>query len=105
MFSSLYTEFFTGILILLMIFAIFSFTKIFARQNNFIVEANKSIQDYKEYLLLNSGAINLGRDLIGHQSCIYALGIREYFPLNVTNKQFYRLDVAERLHQSIVRIL
>lgn len=104
-FSSIYTGGTTSFLLLLMVVAIFAFTGIFNEQNNFINEAKESIDKYKEYLIGNSEAINLSKDFLNQQSNIFALDIMEYFPQNISNKSFYKLEFAETLKQRLIDIL
>ena len=104
-FSSIYIGGICSILIMLMVVVIFAFTRVFAEHNNFINEAKSSIGNYKEYLISNADAINLSRGFINQQSNIFALGINEYFPPNITNKNQYRLDVAETLKQLLIGII
>ena len=88
-----------------MLITIFAFTNIFNEQNSFINEAKSAISNYKEYLQTNADAINLSRDFLNQQSNIFALNIMEYFPQNMANKNFYKLDIAEQLRQALVGIL
>ena len=105
LFSSVYVGPITSFLIMLMPVIIFSFTRIFGEQNNFINEAKEAIAKYKEYLLSNSDTINLSRDFINQQSSVFALDIVEYFPQNVSNKNYYKLDLAENLKQALIGIV
>ena len=104
-FSGIYIGGTCSLLIMLMVAVIFAFTRIFAEHNNFINEAKTSIGNYKEYLISNADAINLSRGFINQQSNVFALGINEYFPQNITNKNQYRLDVAETLKQLLIGII
>ena len=104
-FSSIYTDGITCLIILAMVVVIFAFSEIFDKQNNFINEANESIDRYKEYLLGNADTINLSRDFLNQQSNIFALDITEHFPQNISNKNFYKLDLAETLKQRLIDIL
>ena len=105
LFSSIYIGPLTSFLIMLMPMIIFAFTRVFGEQNNFINEAKEAIAKYKEYLLSNSDTINLSRDFINQQSSIFALDIMEYFPQNVSNKNYYKLDIAENLKQTLIGIV
>ena len=104
-FSSIYIGATTSFLIIIMLVIIFAFTHIFGEQNNFINEAKTSISNYKEYLQSNADAINLGRDFTNQQSSIFALDITEYFPQNVSNKDVYKLDIAENIKQALIGIV
>ncbi len=104
-FSSIYIGGICSFLIMLMVVTIFAFTRIFAEHNNFINEAKTAIGNYKEYLVSNADAINLGRGFINQQSNIFALNITEYFPHNINNKNMYRLDAAEKLKQLLIGII
>ncbi len=104
-FSSIYIGGICSFLIMLMIVVIFAFTGIFAKQNSFAEEAQDAIRQYKEYLTSNAETINLSRNFINQQSNIFALDIGEYFPQNVSNKGYYRLDVATELKQRLIDIL
>ena len=104
-FSSIYIGAITSFLIMIMLTIIFAFTHIFGEQNNFINEAKSAITNYKEYLMSNADAINLSRDFINQQSSIFALDIVEYFPQNVSNKNYYKLDIAENIKQALVGIV
>lgn len=104
-FSSVYVGGICSFLIMLMVVVIFAFTRIFNEHNNFINEAKGAISNYKEYLIGNADAINLSRGFINQQSNIFALGIGEYFPQNMTNKDYYRLDVADTLKQLLIGII
>ena len=90
---------------MIMLTIIFAFTHIFGEQNNFINEAKSAITNYKEYLMSNADAINLSRDFINQQSSIFALDIVEYFPQNISNKNYYKLDIAENIKQALVGIV
>ena len=105
LFSSIYIGPLTSFLIMLMPAVIFAFTRIFGEQNNFINEAKEAIAKYKEYLLSNSDTINLSRDFLNQQSSIFALDIMEYFPQNVSNKNYYKLDIAESIKQALIGIV
>lgn len=105
LFSSIYIGAVTSFLILLMLLIIFAFTHIFSEQNNFVNEAKTAIANYKEYLQSNADAINLGRDFINQQSSIFALDITEYFPQNISNKNYYKLDIAESIKQALIGIV
>ena len=105
LFSSIYIGPLTSFLIMLMPMIIFAFTRIFGEQNNFINEAKDAIAKYKEYLLSNSDTINLSRDFVNQQSSIFALDIMEYFPQNVSNKNYYKLDIAENIKQALIGIV
>lgn len=104
-FSSIYVGAVTSIIIMLMVAVIFAFTRIFGEQNNFVNEAKQAIASYKEYLQTNADAINLSRDFINQQSSIFALDITEYFPQNISNKDYYKLDIAENIKQSLIGII
>ena len=104
-FSSIYIGAITSFLIMIMLTIIFAFTHIFGEQNNFINEAKSAITNYKEYLMSNADAINLSRDFINQQSSIFALDIVEYFPQNVSNKNYYKLDIAENIKQTLIGII
>lgn len=104
-FSSIYVGGICSFLVLLMVAAIFAFTRIFGEQNSFINEAKEAISRYKEYLVGNADAINLSRDFINQQSNVFALEIEEYFPQNVGNKNSFRLDVADTMKQKLIDIL
>lgn len=105
LFSSVYIGNITVLLIMLSVVIIFEFSKIFNEQNNFINDAKNSISNYKEFLITNSDAINLSRDFVNQQANIFALNIMEYYPLNVSNKNFYKLDTAEELKRVLINIL
>ena len=104
-FSSVYIGGWAEFLIVATVGIIFAFTKIFKEHNNFINEAKEAISSYKEYLISNADAINLSRDFINQQANIFALNINEYFPQNVTNKNFYKLDIAEALKEKLIGII
>ena len=104
-FSSIYVGGICSFIVLLMVSIIFAFTRIFSEHNNFINDAKDAIGRYKEYLVGNADAINLSRDFINQQSNIFALGIEEYFPQNVSNKNSYKLDIADILKQKMIDIL
>ena len=104
-FSSIYIGGICSFLIMLMIVVIFAFTGIFAKQNSFAEEAQEAIRQYKEYLTSNAETLNLSRNFVNQQSNIFALEIGEYFPQNVSNKSYHRLDVAEELKQHLIDIL
>ncbi len=104
-FCSIYIGGITSVLIIAMIFTIFEFSRIFSEHNNFVNDAKNSISDFKEYLISSADAINLSRDFINQQSNIFALGISEYYPVNVSNKNYYKLDIAEEIKQSLIGII
>lgn len=104
-FSSIYVGGITSLLVIIMLIVIFAFTNIFSEQNNFINEAKNSIAKYKEYLQSNADAINLSRDFVNQQSNIFALDIAEYFQQNISNKKFYKLDLAENIKQALIGII
>lgn len=105
LFSSIYIGAVTSLLIIVMLSIIFAFTHIFGEHNNFINEAKGAIAKYKEYLQTNADAINLSRDFVNQQSNIFALDISEYFPQNISNKNFYKLDIAENIKQALIGIV
>lgn len=104
-FSSIYIGGITSAIIAATILVIFIFIRIFAEQNNFINEAKSTISRYKEYLIGNAESINLSRNFINQQSNIFALSIEEYFPQNVANQNYYKLDMAEGLRRSLIGII
>lgn len=104
-FSSIYIDTIPSLIILSTIILIFAFTKIFNAHNNFMNEAIKSINTYKEYLVTNADTINLSRNFLQHQANIFALDMMKCFPPNTTNSAFYKLEIAEHLHQTLVGIL
>lgn len=105
LFSSIYIGNITGILLIASIFVIFEFRKIFDIQNSFINDAKNAISNYKEYLISNADAINLSRDFINQQANIYALNIMEYYPANVSNKDYYKLTIADDFKRALIEIL
>lgn len=105
LFCGIYTGLVASALIIAMIMTIFEFSRIFGEHNNFINDAKTTVGNFREYLISRADAINLSRDFINQQSNIFALGISEYFPQNVSNKNFYRLDVADGIKQSLIGIL
>lgn len=104
-FSSIYVGGICSFIVLIMVSVIFAFTRIFGEHNNFINDAKDAIGRYKEYLIGNADAINLSREFANQQSNIFALSIEEYFPQNVSNKSYYRLDAAEILKRKLIDIL
>ena len=104
-FSSIYIGGTTSFIIMMMLVIIFAFTNIFSEQNNFINEAKNTIAKYKEYLQTNADALNLSRDFVNQQSNIFALDINEYYPQNISNKNAYKLDVAESIKQALIGII
>lgn len=104
-FSSVYVGGTCSFLIVMMVMVIFAFTRIFAEHNNFVNEAKDAIGKYKEYLISSADAINLGRGFINQQSNVFALGLDEYYPRNVTNQNYYRLDIADILKQLLIGII
>lgn len=105
LFSSIYISGITSALLLITILVIFEFSRIFNEQNNFINEAKTAIGNFKEYLISSAEAINLSRDFINQQSNVFALNITEYYPQNVSNKNNYKLDIAEGIKQTLIGIL
>ena len=104
-FCSIYIGSITSFLLIAMITTIFKFSFIFSQHNNFVNEAKDSIGSFKEYLISSADAINLSRDFVNQQANIFAFGISEYYPQNVSNKNYYRLDVAENIKQSLIGII
>lgn len=104
-FSSIYIGGICSMMIMIMVAVIFAFTHVFGEQNNFIDEAQAAINRYKEYLISNAESINLSRDFLNQQSNIFALDISDYFPQNVGNKNYYRLEDAEILKQRLIDII
>ena len=104
-FCSIYIGGITSFLLIAMITTIFKFSLIFSQHNNFVNEAKDSIGSFKEYLISSADAINLSRDFVNQQANIFAFGISEYYPQNVSNKNYYRLDVAENIKQSLIGII
>lgn len=105
LFSSIYIGGITSALITGMIALIFGFSRIFNEQNNFVNDAKNTISNYKEYLEANAEVINLSKDFLNQQSNIFALGITDYYPQNVSNKRYYMLDIADALKQSLIGII
>lgn len=105
LFCSIYIGGITSFLLIAMIATIFKFSFIFNQHNNFVNEAKDSIGSFKEYLISSADAINLSRDFINQQANIFALGISEYYPQNVSNKNYYRLDAAENIKQNLIGII
>ena len=105
LFCSVYTGGITALLIIAMIAVIFEFSRIFSEHNNFINDAKMAIGNFREYLISRADAINLSRDFINQQANVFALGISEYYPCNVSNKNYYRLDIAENIKQNLIGIL
>ena len=88
-----------------MISVIFEFSRIFNEHNNFINEAKNSISNYREYIISSAEAINLSKDFINQQSNIFALNLIEHFPQNVSNKKYYKLDIADAIKQNLIDII
>lgn len=104
-FCGIYVGKLTALLIMISIIIIFGFMRLFARRNSFIKEALETIKKYKEYLIGNADTINISRDFLNQQSNIFALNIAEHFPQNAANRNYYRLDDAERLNQVLIGII
>lgn len=104
-FSSIYIGGVCSLLIMVMVAVIFAFTQMFEQKNNFVTEAQGAITQYREYLISNAEAINLSRNFLNQQSNIYALDINECFPVNVSNKSYYRLEDAVALQQRLIDII
>ena len=105
LFSSIYIGNLTALLIIGAVIIIFEFSRIFGEQNNFVNEAKNTITNYKEFLISNSDAINLSRDFINQQANVYALNIMEYYPENISNKPYYKLQIAEDLKRALINIV
>lgn len=105
LFSSIYIGLITSIIIIAMISVIFEFSRIFNEHNNFINEAKNSISNYREYIISSAEAINLSKDFINQQSNIFALNLIEHFPQNVSNKKYYKLDIADAIKQNLIDII
>ena len=105
LFCSIYTGIVTALLIVAMIGTIFAFSRIFSEHNNFINDAKNAVGNFREYLISRADAINLSRDFINQQSNIFALSLQEYFPPNVSNKNYYRLDIAENIKQALIGVI
>lgn len=104
-FCGIYVGRLTGFLIMIAIIIIFGFMRLFARRNSFMTEASETIKKYKEYLIGNADTINISRDFLNQQSNVFALNIAEYFPQNATNRNYYKLDIAEKLNQALIGII
>lgn len=104
-FSSIYIGGICSLLIMIMVAVIFAFTGLFGERNSFAEEAKEAIIRYKEYLISNAEAINLSRDFLNQQSNVFALDICEYFPQNVSNKNYHRLEEADALKQRLIDII
>lgn len=104
-FSSIYIGKIAAVLLIVMVAVIFEFSRIFGEYNNFINDAKNTIDTYKKYLIANADAINLSRDFVNQQANIFALDIEEYYPQNVSNKNVYRLNVADNLKQFLIDVL
>ncbi len=102
---NLYIELLTELLIIAMVVTIFGFSCIFSEHNNFINDAKNVIDNFKTYLINNAYSIGLSRDFLNQQSNIFALDLGEYYQQNVSNKQYYKLDIAEALKQKLVGII
>ena len=105
LFSSIYIGLITSIIIIAMISVIIEFSRIFNEHNNFINEAKNSISNYREYIISSAEAINLSKDFINQQSNIFALNLIEHFPQNVSNKKYYKLDIADAIKQNLIDII
>ena len=104
-FSSIYIGGICSLLIMIMVAVIFAFNGLFGIHNSFANEAKEAIIRYKEYLISNAEAINLSRDFVNQQSNVFALDICEYFPQNVSNKNYHRLEEADVLKQRLIDII
>lgn len=105
LFSSIYIGGFTSLIILASVIIIFMFTHLFGKHNDFLKDAQDTIKNYKEYLTGNADTINLSKDFLNQQANIFALNITEYYPLNVSNKNYYKLNTAENIKQLLIGII
>ncbi|MBO6280942.1 MAG: DUF2207 domain-containing protein [Alphaproteobacteria bacterium] len=105
LFSSIYIGGLTSLITLASVVVIFMFTHLFDKHNDFLKDAQETIKNYKEYLTGNADTINLSKDFLNQQANIFALNITEYYPQNVSNKNYYQLDTAESIKQLLIGII
>lgn len=105
LFSSMYIGAITSLIILATVSIILCFTRLFDKHNDFLSKAQDTIKSYKEYLISNADTINLSKDFLNQQSNIFALNITEYYPQNVSNKNYYQLDTAESIKKLLIGII
>lgn len=94
---SIYVHPLTTLFYVMMIYAIFAYTAIFAKRNGLIRNNIKEAQEYKSYLLRNADNIVLGRDFLSQQAYIFAFEVGDKFPCNPNIQDYYKLDVAAEL--------
>ena len=105
LFSSMFIGAITSLIILTTVLVILCFIRLFDKHNDFMTKAQDTINNYKEYLISNADTINLSKDFLNQQSNIFALNITEYYPQNVSNKNYYQLDTAESIKKLLIGII
>ncbi len=98
---SIYVHPLTTLFYLLMIYAIFAYTAIFAKRNGLIRNNIKEAQEYKSYLLRNVDNIVLGRDFLSQQAYIFAFEVSDKFPCNANIQDYYKLDIMAELTEKL----
>lgn len=94
---SVYIHPISSLLILIIIYAIFAYTSIFAKRSGLIRNNIKEAAAYKDYLLKSAESIAMGRDFLTQQANILALDISENFKNAPAIKDYYRLDIVSEL--------
>lgn len=94
---SIYIHPLAAIIILTMIYVIFSYTAIFAKRSGLLKNSIKEVQGYRDYLIDNAAALSLGRDFLAQQANIFAMDISRKFPPSAAINDYYRLDIAAKL--------
>ena len=94
---SFIVPFVSSFIILGIVWGIFSYGKIFARRNGLIKNNIKEALDYKTYLKNNVEQISLGRNFLNQQENIHALEEDSSYPQTPHNREFYKLDIAQKI--------
>lgn len=94
---SVYIHPISSLLILIIIYAIFAYTSIFAKRSGLIRNNIKEAAAYKDYLLNSAESIAMGRDFLTQQANILALDLADKFKNAPAIKDYYRLDIVSEL--------
>ena len=86
-----------AVFILVMIYTIFRYTKLFARREGLMKNSIKEANKFREFLMKNKETMSMGRDFLPQQANIFALDIDDYFPKNNNIKEYYRLDLVNKI--------
>ena len=93
--ATVFVHFITAVIIFAIVYAIFSFTALFAKRDGLARGNIDYAKEFEKYLVENKDTISLGRDFFAQQPNIYALNLVSEYPVNERIAENYKLDLVD----------